>query len=294
LEKILQGNMFRVVDGKYGFMPDSAGVAGWKYKGLGRLIGLMVVSGIPLGIELIDPILKILLGLRGGGNRGRWVLDDVDDAVMHQSFQAILQCKEDGNCEDFELFFETTDGLDLKQATGGERSVKSRVSESNVEEYITLTVRYEMYEKYRGAYSEFVSGFRDVIGMNVFEGLFDVGKFGEFLRGNLYIDTTQLQKRVIWRGENFGDLPGWFWEWLEEGGSKRRMDFVHFATGLKAIPMGGIPQITIIGTRYDSRTNNLPRAHLCSSMMELPVYPSKEEMAGKLTEAFAQTGLGIV
>jgi len=300
---VMEGRNFFIVnqdDGCYGVIDDAyiEGGKGWQFEAVGRRIGLMMVESIPLGFQLNWPLLAVLTGVRGGGSYSQWTVDDLVhfDTILHQSYSAILQCKIDHNCGDFELYFETPDGFGLERAVNGERVVAGDypegVTDSNVDEFVNLRIRYIMFERSRIGLSEIQTGFRHLIDLNIFNHFIDPNELGKILRGSSKIDARNIRSRIFISGIPSDRVSEWFFEFIEDG--ERVMQLVHFVTGLRAVPVGGsIPRMTVTLVPYDS-SRPMPRAHLCAQLMELPLYRSREELRDRLSEALVQTDLGIL
>ncbi|KAM7396239.1 hypothetical protein PAMP_019296 [Pampus punctatissimus] len=80
-----------------------------------------------------------------------------------------------------------------------------------------------------------------------------------------------------------------FWEVFDELTEDQRKDFLRFLTGFRRAPILGMDQIQMriqVKQVQDSSVDQLfPESLTCHSILELPLYPTKEIMRDKLTEA---------
>ncbi|KAM7396240.1 hypothetical protein PAMP_019297 [Pampus punctatissimus] len=80
-----------------------------------------------------------------------------------------------------------------------------------------------------------------------------------------------------------------FWEVFDELTEDQRKDFIWFLTGFRRAPILGMDQIQMrirVKQVQDSSVDQLfPESLTCHSILELPLYPTKEIMRDKLTEA---------
>ena len=204
----------------------------------------------------------------------------------------------DNSCESFLLEFETFDGKNLRDPTSNivEREA---VTSANVDEYIALTLEYELYGSRRAVYRQLAEGFSEILPPIIFSNLLTTNDLAKIFKGTTEVDITTLKAIIRY----FGFLPNdqvltWFWKYIEEGGNERGMQLIHFVTGLKSLPIGGLAKLggdPIAFHKHEYSDDNMfPKAHLCFNALELPAYPNEEELRRRVGEALVQDTLGII
>ncbi len=78
-----------------------------------------------------------------------------------------------------------------------------------------------------------------------------------------------------------------FWQVLEELSSPELHSFLEFATGLTRVPLSGFQALGFTVKRVALVSNQLPAAHTCFNILDLPDYPSKETLALKIRQAIS-------
>ena len=299
--KIFESNdlfQFNPISGRYAPSTDSkqVGDVTWKYRAIGRWLALSLIQGLSIGVVFNNAFYSVLMGKRGDG----WTMDDMllEDEQIHQSLVAVSQCKMDNSCESFLLEFETFDGKNLRDPTSNivEREA---VTSANVDEYIALTLEYELYGSRRAVYRQLAEGFSEILPPIIFSNLLTTNDLAKIFKGTTEVDITTLKAIIRY----FGFLPNdqvltWFWKYIEEGGNERGMQLIHFVTGLKSLPIGGLAKLggdPIAFHKHEYSDDNMfPKAHLCFNALELPAYPNEEELRRRVGEALVQDTLGII
>lgn len=295
-QKILSSDMFVMSDdGKYKTILDSDYDLTnlWKFKAVGRFFALSLIEGISLGVEFNFSLYAILLG-----KSTAWTMDDLlaEDERFHESLQAISLCKIDENCADFMLEFETKDGRNLRDPSLP--VVSEPVTEANVDQYVALTLAYEVYGARDRIYRAINSGFREILPRNIFANFITPSQVGRILKGSTDVDIALLRNNIDYSGFYPHDgVIEWFWKFIEEGGTQRAMQLVHFITGMKSLPVGGIAKLAtrIAIRKYPYHRQRLyPISHLCFGALDLPDYPTEMELRNRVAEAILQETLGMV
>jgi hypothetical protein len=285
---IFESNLFIAQEnGKYLFANDSET---WKHRAIGRLLALMIVEGLPIGVEMSLSVYCIILGQK------KFHLDDLDDVQYQTSLRQVLKCKERGDCDKLMFTFESSDGRNLRNPKDVSGSIEE-VSASNVDEYVELMVQYIMYESRREIYEALYRGFDEVLPWTIFSGLVDSRELAVILKGKSTVEFDEFKSRIIFDYfYNKSEIQEWFFNFIQQGGSDRIMKFIRFATGLETLPVGGISAIVKIQVYIInfSPTDPMPKAHLCTSSVDLPYYSTEAELRDRLDEAILQTDLGII
>ena len=82
--------------------------------------------------------------------------------------------------------------------------------------------------------------------------------------------------------------PSRFWEILGGWSDEQRAKFLQFVTGTSQVPLGGFSrlaghlgeakQFELKWVQYNDSTFRYPRAHTCMNRLDIPAYPTKDEM----------------
>lgn len=78
-----------------------------------------------------------------------------------------------------------------------------------------------------------------------------------------------------------------FWEVLSEFTSQELHSFLEFATGLTKVPLSGFAALGFTVKRVALVSLQLPAAHTCFNLLDLPDYPDKETLGQKVRQAIS-------
>ena len=110
------------------------------------------------------------------------------------------------------------------------------------------------------------------------------------VNGRPFIDLEEWKEFTLYKGAYNQDhvVIKWFWEILSEFTQKELSNLLLFATGASRVPLGGfevlesnggnIYKFTIEYINYDNYHKNFIKAHTCFNRIDLPCYPTKEEL----------------
>lgn len=95
----------------------------------------------------------------------------------------------------------------------------------------------------------------------------------------------------------------WFWELVAELSQKELSNLLLFSTGSARVPLGGfavlesnrgnIAKFTIESINYEKNRKNFIKAHTCFNRLDLPPFPSKQELNEALKFVCANEILGF-
>jgi len=176
------------------------------------------------------------------------------------------------------------------------------VTGENREEYVIALCNYFMKESVQINLSSLVRGFLSVIPRECLLSLTPKLLEG-ILVGQPEIknsDWDDLRRCVVITNNDGGAgqerLVNWFFEILKEMDTKMRTDFLNFWTGTPRIPAAGFgsvyPPIALALTSA-SNANRLPQTHVCFNRLDVPLYPTKEQLSEKLLKAVQLTGEAV-
>ncbi|CDQ82914.1 unnamed protein product [Oncorhynchus mykiss] len=106
--------------------------------------------------------------------------------------------------------------------------------------------------------------------------------------GKENFDWETLKQNTVYEGEYHAGHPNivTFWEVFEELTEDQKKAFLLFLTGCDRVPILGMNQIRMrVQTLLNSSQQHFPEALTCHSLLQLPIYPSKETLHSRLIEA---------
>jgi len=110
------------------------------------------------------------------------------------------------------------------------------------------------------------------------------------INGRPFIDLEEWETFTLYKGAYNRDhiVIKWFWEILAGFTQKELSNLLLFATGASRVPLGGfevlesnggtIYKFTIEYINYDKFHKNFIKAHTCFNRIDLPCYPTKQEL----------------
>ncbi|XP_038561956.1 probable E3 ubiquitin-protein ligase HERC3 [Micropterus salmoides] len=203
-----------------------------------------------------------------------------------KSLQDILEdCNDDDDLYmDFSVNWDGTE-VDLDPQVPG-KPVTSR----NKKEFVDAYVNHAFNTSVEGVFHEFKRGFYLVCDRDLVK-LFRPEELQEVLVGKDFRDWAKLKQSTSYEGEYHVGHPTiqMFWEVFDELTEDQKKAFLWFVTGFEREPILGLEKIKMtvrVGQVQDlSYDQHYPETHTCFSILELPLYSTKEIMQTKLTEA---------
>merc|ERR1712146_193155 len=104
---------------------------------------------------------------------------------------------------------------------------------------------------------------------------------GMLICGMPAFDLKDFRKNLRLEGyENDDPMINWLFEILEDYDLERRCLFLMFGSGSGKVPIGGFANLAYGKFKIEKcgDPNNCPIAHTCYNHIEMPEYPSKEEL----------------
>jgi hypothetical protein len=274
--------MFEIVEDMfYWFNPDLSNPED-NYERVGVLLGLACSHRIPLPIKLPRCLYRKLLDRP---------FEPCDLAELAPQVAASLE----------QLFESREHGDDVADAgltfaagapffPGGE---DVDVTNDNLEQYVQGCMEYYLHGQFAPFIDLLVSGFRRFCPLRLCEP-FDPSQLALRVEGQKHYDWTAFQNAAKYRLDDVYPCVGWFWEVFTEFSEDEKMHLLQFVTGHAGIPPGGFASAPI-RINVNHRVDLLPTAHVCFRTLELPNYPSKEELRAKLRISIQYpTGFGMV
>ncbi|XP_028441208.1 probable E3 ubiquitin-protein ligase HERC3 isoform X1 [Perca flavescens] len=162
------------------------------------------------------------------------------------------------------------------------------VTGQNKKEFVDAYVNHAFNTSVESVFQEFKRGFFQVCDRD-FVKLFRPEELQRVLVGQDVYDWAKLKQNTVWE-LRVGYTMQMFWEVFDELTEDQRKDFLWFLTGFRRVPILGMDQVQMKvrlmqiqgGQHYDQ---HFPCALTCYSILELPLYSSKEIMRDRLTKA---------
>lgn len=250
------------------------------FRGLGRLAAKALLDAQTIPAFFNRPLLKHILALPVDFSDLEYV-----DAALHHSCIAVLHT--DG-ADDLGLVFEHRD-RDAKSSTAlVPNGSEVNVTDDNKDEFVARLFKSAMLDQISKPLAAFLTGFYAVVPLDTLQGL-DAGDLELLISGLDTIDCGDWKKHTVLTGGLYKSAPvvAYFWDYVQNLGDARRAKLLQFATGTTRLPPGGFADLqgrdgetqrfTLHGIPFTSELD-LPRAHTCFNKLDLPKFPTKEQL----------------
>jgi hypothetical protein len=172
------------------------------------------------------------------------------------------------------------------------------VTNDNIEEYLSLQIKYRILDRVKDQVKHFLAGFYDVIPATLLS-VFDFQELELLLCGLPEIDVVDWMTHSEYtgayetKGANHPNVK-YFWEVIEEDfDMSQRAKLLQFITGTSGVPASGFAHLQGNDGNIRKFTVNsitkaqsiFPRAHTCFNRIDLPLYDDKKELKKYLTLA---------
>ncbi|XP_049336928.1 uncharacterized protein LOC103045994 [Astyanax mexicanus] len=161
------------------------------------------------------------------------------------------------------------------------------ITSSNKKKFVEAYVDHAMNGSVERVFEEFRRGFYKVCDRDVVE-VFQPEELRGVMAGSEECDWDILKQNVTYEGLFHPKHPTIisFWEVFDELSDRNKKAFLLFLTGFDRVPVLGMNQVKMrVCPRLPSTQDHLPEALTCHSLLQLPVYNTKETLQAKLTEA---------
>ncbi|XP_044213219.1 probable E3 ubiquitin-protein ligase HERC4 [Thunnus albacares] len=207
--------------------------------------------------------------------------------IVGKSLQHVLDY-EDDVLED--LYMEFLIVWDGAQVDLDPQNPKKPVTGHNKKEFVDAFVNHAFNTSVEGVFQEFRRGFFQVCDRHMVK-LFKPNELQGMLVGQDVYDWAKLKQNTVYEWDYHGGHPNilMFWEVFDELTEDQRKDFLWFLTGFRRAPFLGMDQIRmrirVKQVQGSSSDQLFPQSLTCHSILDLPLYSTKEIMRDKLTEA---------
>ncbi|TKR93655.1 hypothetical protein L596_008068 [Steinernema carpocapsae] len=252
------------------------------YHFIGRIIGIAIYHGKLLDAFFIRPFYRMILGKP-------ITLFDME-SVDNEYFNSLVYIKdndpEDLNiqmCVDEDVFGETKTS-DLKPDG---RNIA--VTEANKDEYIDLIIKWRFVSRVESQMHAIVQGIHDLIPENLLK-IFDSNELELLMCGIQKIDVKDWRDNTQYKGGYTANnqVVHNFWKCILSFNNEMRARVLQFVTGTSRVPMNGFAEL--YGSNGPQKftieqwghPDMLPRAHTCFNRIDLPPYPTYQDLKEKL------------
>ena len=280
----MQGRFFNYTEGfhQIQFSPTETIIPYAGYSVIGKILGLALIEGIPVGMHFPLVYMGTILNQEVR-------LEDIEheDPNLYRSLSWLLQASE-AELVGMELeFLSESFPVNLNNREG---LIDGRLN----------TVDWDVVDNL----DSIKSGFLSVIPERVFQDkLISPMELRKIFEGERDIDLPDMWEHTQMVGYNADSPPiRWLWDIIAtdpDFDQIRLKKFLRFLTGLEQVPLGGFGKLDrpIVFARIprDDPDSTLPSAHTCVYQMNLPEYSSKEILKQKLIYAIeASPQMGFV
>ena len=254
----------------------------------GLLLGKALLEGVPVHSPLSKVLFKSLLRKQIDFEDLRFV-----DIQLYKSLKFMLE--NDITDVIFETFCVNEVSFEFQEKQISELKPRGSgipVTESNKREYVELRARWELEKSAEKATNALLRGFYTVIPEELLRN-FLPEELELAICGLSFIDVSDWESNTEYRG---GYHPAhrvilWFWQVLQDLPQTQLVKLLQFVTGTTRLPVEGFSMLktlrgdpakfTIEAVQYTPQ-NTYPRAHTCFNRLDLPQYPSPQEMQSRL------------
>jgi hypothetical protein len=279
---------------------------------VGVVLGLAVYNNLPgLNVNFPPALFKKLKGLPV-------TLDELEvvNPPLGNSLRAILAWEpaEGQSADEANVLFEATFCLDFSvsyEVFGSSQTANllanspstadaqfENVTFARRDEFVNLLKDWWLTEGIKEKFEQFREGFSRVCGGSaVFDGL-SAQELEAIVCGERDLDFSNLRKGARVVNETVPFRDGYlddFWDILSGFDSMQKKQFLNFVTGSDLAPVGGLELLDLkIQRNGGEPTNQLPTAHTCFNLLDLPEYSDKDKLSHCLMTAIQNAeGFGL-
>ncbi|CAD8051862.1 unnamed protein product [Paramecium sonneborni] len=264
-----------------------------KFELIGMLLGLALYNQVLLDISFPQLVFKKLMN-------EEVLFEDLKelDLETYKSLMYLSEYDKDDIEKVFALNFSITEydiwgqaqNIDLIQ--NGSQIV---VTQKNKYEYIKACTDYYLNKSIEKEFQFFYKGFWKVVdgyGIKLLKG----SELQTMILGQKHIDMIELEQSTKYEGyDKNSDYIQTFWAFIHSLDEQQKKRFLFFCTGSDRVPVGGLKSLKFVIQKYGEETEQLPSAHTCFNVFQLPEYDSVEKMIVKLQIAFENSeGFGLI
>ncbi|KAK9517170.1 hypothetical protein VZT92_025058 [Zoarces viviparus] len=283
-----ESGMFMFNDSKtLAWFPSKAIEEDQRYFQFGVLCGLALYNQYIIHLPFPLALFKKLLGVKPS-------LGDMIEfsPCIGESLLNILEVCEDDVIKN--LYMDFVINWDGTEVDLDPKNPEKPLTGENMKEFVDAYVTHAFNTSVEGVFQEFKRGFFQVCDQDLVK-LFRPKELQEVLLGKDFHDWAKLKQNTGYEGVYNTTPPHptiqMFWEVFDELTEDQKKAFLWFVTGFERVPILGMETIKMTvkvnGVGELSYDKYYPQTHTCFSILELPLYSTKEIMQSKLTEALS-------
>ncbi|XP_043711874.1 E3 ubiquitin-protein ligase UPL2-like [Telopea speciosissima] len=271
------------------------------FKFVGRVVGKAQFDGQLLDVHFTRSFYKHILGVKVTYHdieaidpdyfkNLKWMLENDISDVLDLTFSIDAD-------EEKLILYERAEVTDCELIPGG-RNI--RVTEENKHEYVGLVAEHRLTTAIRPQINAFLEGFSELIPRDLIS-IFNDKELELLISGLPDIDLDDLRANTEYSGYSAASpVIQWFWEVVQGFSKEDKARLLQFVTGTSKVPLEGFSALQgISGSQrfqihkaYGS-PDHLPSAHTCFNQLDLPEYPSKQHLEGRLLLAIHEANEGF-
>ncbi|KAK1293151.1 E3 ubiquitin-protein ligase UPL2 [Acorus calamus] len=271
------------------------------FKFVGRVVGKALFDGQLLDVHFTRSFYKHILGVKVTYHdieaidpdyfkNLKWMLENDVSEIPDLTFSIDAD-------EEKLILYERTEVTDYELIPGG-RNI--RVTEENKREYVDLNAEHRLTTAIRPQINAFLEGFNELIPRELVS-IFNDKELELLISGLPDIDLDDLRENTEYSGYSpASPVIQWFWEVVQGFSEEDKARLLQFVTGTSKVPLEGFSALQgISGSQkfqihkaYGS-PDHLPSAHTCFNQLDLPEYPSKEQLEERLLLAIHEANEGF-
>ncbi|XP_077234089.1 E3 ubiquitin-protein ligase UPL2-like isoform X2 [Tasmannia lanceolata] len=271
------------------------------FKFIGRVVGKALFDGQLLDVHFTRSFYKHILGVKvtyhdieaidpGYYKNLKWMLENDISDVLDLTFSMDAD-------EEKLILYERAEVTDYELVPGGQNI---RVTEENKHEYVDLVVEHRLTTAIRPQINAFMEGFNELIPRDLIS-IFNDKELELLISGLPDIDLDDMRANTEYSGYSVASpVVQWFWEVVQGFSKEDKARLLQFVTGTSKVPLEGFSALQgISGSQrfqihkaYGS-PDHLPSAHTCFNQLDLPEYPSKQQLQERLLLAIHEANEGF-
>ncbi|KAI4366524.1 hypothetical protein MLD38_022393 [Melastoma candidum] len=271
------------------------------FKFVGRVVGKALFDGQLLDVHFTRSFYKHILGVKVTYNdieaidpdyfkNLKWMLENDITDVLDLTFSIDAD-------EEKLILYERNEVTDHELMPNG-RNVK--VTEENKHQYVDLVAKHRLTTAIRPQINAFLEGFGELIPRDLIS-IFNDKELELLISGLPDIDLDDLRANTEYSGYSAASPAiRWFWEVVQGFSEEEKARLLQFVTGTSKVPLDGFSALHgISGSQkfqihkaYGS-PDHLPSAHTCFNQLDMPEYPSKEQLEERLLLAIHEGNEGF-
>ncbi|KAK8527091.1 hypothetical protein V6N13_084961 [Hibiscus sabdariffa] len=271
------------------------------FKFVGRVVAKALFDGQLLDVYFTRSFYKHILGVKVTYHdieavdpdyykNLKWMLENDVSDIPDLTFSMDAD-------EEKHILYEKTEVTDYELKPGG-RNI--RVTEETKHEYVDLVADHILTNAIRPQINSFLEGFNELVPRELIS-IFNDKELELLISGLPEIDLDDLKANTEYTGYTAASpVIHWFWEVVKAFSKEDMARLLQFVTGTSKVPLEGFkalqgisgPQKFQIHKAFGA-PERLPSAHTCFNQLDLPEYPSKEQLQERLLLAIHEASEGF-